>query len=70
MKQRRARTACHWGVVFCLTTVPVVAQQRPLLPEDPESIGDGLILLETGFDHAWDQTNTVSGLKGDLLRGP
>ena len=70
MKQRRARTACHWGVVFCLTTVPVVAQQRPLLTEDPESIGDGLILLETGFDHAWDQTYTVSGLKGDLLRGP
>ena len=70
MKQRRARTACHWGVVFCLTTVPVVAQQRPLLTEAPESIGAGLILLETGFDHAWDQTYTVSGLKGDLLRGP
>ena len=70
MKQGHVRTACHWGVVFCLMTVSVAAQQRPLLTEDPESIGDGLVLLETGFEHAWDQVYTVSGLMGDVLRGP
>lgn len=53
-----------------LTAGPVAAQQRPLLTEDPEAIGDGLILLEAGMDHAWDQTFTVSGLEGNLLRGP
>lgn len=46
------------------------AQQRPLLTEDPESIGDGLVLLEAGVDHAWDETFTVSGLEGNVLRGP
>jgi len=50
--------------------VPVAAQQRPLLTEDPEPIGDGLILLETGIDHAWDQPFPFSGLEGNLLRGP
>ena len=53
-----------------LTAGPVLAQQRPLLTEDPETIGDGLILLETGIDHAWDETFTVSGLEGNVLRGP
>ena len=55
---------------LCLTAGPVFAQQRPLLTEDPETIGDGLILLEAGIDHAWDETFTVSGLKGNVLRGP
>ena len=49
---------------------PVAAQQRPLLTEDPETIGEGLMLLETGIDHAWAQTFTVSGLEGNVLRGP
>ena len=53
-----------------LTAGPGFAQQRPLLTEDPETIGDGLILLEAGIDHAWDETFTVSGLKGNVLRGP
>ena len=59
-----------WVLGLCVTAGPVVAQQRPLLTEDPETIGDGLILLEAGIDHAWDQTFTVSGLEGNLLRGP
>jgi len=53
-----------------LTAGPVLAQQRPLLTEDPETIGDGLILLETGIEHGWDQTFTVSGVEGNVLRGP
>ena len=50
--------------------VSAVAQQRPLVTEDPEPVGDGLVLLEAGFDHAWTQNYPVSGLTGDLLRWP
>lgn len=46
------------------------AQQRPLVTEDPETIGSGLILIEGGFDYQDGLTYTVSGLKGDLLRIP
>jgi hypothetical protein len=46
------------------------AQQRPLVTEDPETIGSGNVLLEGGFDYAHDQLFTVSGLQGNLLRLP
>ena len=67
---RRVTSVGWWVLGLCLSAGPVAAQQRPLLTEDPETIGDGLILLETGIDHAWDQTFTVSGLEGNVLRGP
>ncbi len=59
-----------WVLGLCLTAGAAAAQQRPLLTEDPEPVGEGLILLEAGIDHAWDQTFTASGLEGNLLRGP
>lgn len=46
------------------------AQQRPLVTEDPETIGAGLILLEGGFDQQRDMFFPVSGLQGNLLRFP
>src|SRR5689334_3778014 len=46
------------------------AQQRPLVTEDPETIGAGLILLEGGFDVAQDVFYPASGLQGNLLRIP
>jgi len=49
---------------------PAAAQQRPLLTEDPEPVGEGLVLLEAGLDHAWGQPFVYSGLEGNLLRGP
>ena len=67
---RRVTSGGCWVLGLCLTAGPVLAQQRPLLTEDPETIGDGLILLEAGIDHAWNETFTVSGLKGNVLRGP
>lgn len=67
---RRVTNGGCWVLGLCLTAGPVFAQQRPLLTEDPETIGDGLILLEAGLDHAWNETFTVSGLKGNVLRGP
>ena len=67
---RRGTSGGCWVRGLCLAAGPVFAQQRPLLTEDPETIGDGLILLEAGIDHAWNETFTVSGLKGNVLRGP
>jgi len=49
---------------------PAAAQQRPLVTEDPETIGSGLILFEGGFDVQKDLFYPVSGLEGDLLRLP
>jgi hypothetical protein len=51
-------------------TSPAWAQQRPLITEDPETIGSGNVLLEGGFDIAHDVFYPVSGLEGDLLRLP
>jgi hypothetical protein len=49
---------------------PAAAQQRPLVTEDPEVIGAGLILLEGGFDYGRDVLYPASGLQGNLLRAP
>jgi hypothetical protein len=57
-------------VFTLLLVLPAAAQQRPLLTEDPESIGAGLLLLEGGFDYARDQPFPVSGLTGHLVRVP
>lgn len=46
------------------------AQQRPLVTEDPETIGSGLILFEAGFDRQREIFFPVSGLTGNLLRLP
>lgn len=45
-------------------------QQRPLVTEDPETIGEGNVLLEGGIDFLRDQPYPVSGLEGNLLRFP
>lgn len=46
------------------------AQQRPLVTEDPETVGNGIVLLEGGIDLLRDQPYPVSGLEGNLLRVP
>ena len=46
------------------------AQQRPLTTEDPEPIGAGRLLVESGVDYAHDVQYPVSGLEGNLWRLP
>ena len=62
------------GVLVLSTLIflpaPVAAQQRPLVTEDPETIGAGLILLEGGFEVQDEAFYPASGLTGDLLRLP
>jgi hypothetical protein len=49
---------------------PAIAQQRPLVTEDPETVGTGNILIEAGFDAQREIFYPASGLTGDLLRLP
>jgi hypothetical protein len=58
------------GVLLLLTAAPAMAQQRPLVTEDPETVGGGRILLEGGFDYNRDVFFPASGLTGNLLRAP
>jgi hypothetical protein len=67
MTIRRVATAML-AVMIC--GAPAFAQQRPLVTEDPETIGAGRILLEGGIDFAHDQHYPVSGLEGNLWRAP
>ena len=54
----------------CGVAVSAQAQQRPLVTEDPETVGAGLVLIEAGFDYGRNEQFTVSGLTGNLLRVP
>lgn len=64
--QRIVLSAC----LALLLAAPVRAQQRPLVTEDPETVGSGLVLFEAGFDHQREAVYPVSGLTGNLLRLP
>jgi len=57
-------------VVCLLAAAPAAAQQRPLVTEDPEVVGAGMVLLEGGFDYGRDVLYPLSGLQGNLLRVP
>jgi hypothetical protein len=46
------------------------AQQRPLVTEDPETIGAGRVLVEAGVDYARAVEYPASGLEGHLRRFP
>jgi hypothetical protein len=53
-----------------LAAAPSAAQQRPLVTEDPETVGEGRVLLEAGIDYARDVEYRASGLEGHLRRFP
>ena len=52
------------------TASPASAQQRPNITEDPETVGSGRLLVETGFDYEHDAKFPLSGLSGNLLSFP
>src|SRR5258705_6014345 len=70
MTHRRLPIA--WLTLFALFALApaAVAQQRPLITEDPEPIGAGRVLIEGGIEAAHNQQYPVSGLKGNLWRVP
>ncbi len=52
------------------TASPASAQQRPLVTEDPETIGAGRILFEAGMDYEREAFYPLSGLTGNLFAVP
>ena len=64
-----ATTATVLALVSGLA-VSASAQQRPLVTEDPETVGEGQILVEAGVDYQRAIEFPVSGLTGNLLRVP
>jgi hypothetical protein len=58
------------AALFALLPVVASAQQRPLVTEDPETIGAGRVLIEGGFDYGHGVAYPASGLEGNLLRVP
>ena len=60
---------CAWtlaGVLFAGHSA--MAQSRPLITEDPETVPAGNILLEAGLDFAQDAKFPAAGLTGNLWR--
>jgi hypothetical protein len=66
----RTRTILLAATLAFACATPTLAQQRPLVTEDPETIGSGLVLIEGGFDYENDIQYPVSGLQGNLIRLP
>src|SRR6185295_9884340 len=58
------------SVLISLAAGTAFAQQRPLVTEDPETIGAGRVLVEGGIEYDRDVVYPVSGLQGHLLRVP
>ncbi len=63
------------GMAAVLATVfwtasPASAQQRPLVTEDPETVGAGRILIEAGLETQRDVFFPLSGLTGNLFAVP
>ena len=58
------------AALLCTGPGSALAQQRPLVTEDPETIGANRVLVEAGFDYATDVDYPASGLTGNLRRFP
>jgi hypothetical protein len=71
----RLNRGTPWSRSFCLAALVLLpalafAQQRPLVTEDPETIGAGRLLIEAGFDYGRSVEYPASGLEGHLTRFP
>src|SRR5580692_4500800 len=51
--------------VFLWLVSSALAQQRPLITEDPRLIPDGALVVESGFSYAHKAQFPLSGLTGD-----
>jgi hypothetical protein len=64
----RRLASCILLIGLALPARAALAQSRPLVTEDPETVPAGNILLEGGFDALHDAVYPASGLKGTLWR--
>ncbi len=56
------------SAVLACWAAPALAQSRPLVTEDPETVPAGFILFEGGVDFAKDARFPAAGLEGKLWR--
>jgi hypothetical protein len=56
------------AITLCVIAVPAMAQQRPLVTQDPEPVGSGKMLIDFGADYAQHEVYPLSGLTGNLTR--
>lgn len=70
MSFRSALSVSSAALVLLLSVSSASAQQRPLVTEDPETIGAGRILLEFGVKYEKDVFLPLSGLRGDVFTVP
>lgn len=66
----RAYVLFGFLIVFMVLHGVAHAQQRPLVTEDPETIGSGLVLVEGGVEQQRKVFYPLSGLTGDLFKAP
>lgn len=66
----RSRLVSAFIATIVLTAIPAAAQQRPLLTQDPETVGSGVVLVEGGLTYGHDIFFPASGLQGNLLQLP
>ncbi len=67
---RRLSALVIAGCAAAALARPAAAQQRPLVTQDPETIGAGRALVEAGIDYSHDAFFPLSGLKGNLTQVP
>jgi hypothetical protein len=67
---RNARVTLAVSLMALMASSLTAAQQRPLVTEDPETVGAGQVLLEGGLDYQHGAEFPASGLAGNLLRAP
>lgn len=66
----KSRSVWLFLMMFVAMTGLASAQQRPLVTEDPETVGAGQLLVEAGLDYGRDVFFPLSGLQGNLLSVP
>jgi hypothetical protein len=65
-----SRVAGATAAIVLSLASPGLAQQRPLVTEDPETIGGGRLLIEAGAEYVRDIFLPASGLTGNRLKVP
>src|SRR5882724_11150113 len=64
------RSLALLALVMFLTVRPAAGQQRPLDTQDPEPVGAGRVMVESGVTYARDEFYPLSGLQGNLWQLP
>jgi len=60
-----------WAALVCVALArPAAAQQRPLVTQDPETIGAGHMLVDGGISYSDGITYPATGLKGNMWQIP